>query len=150
MESVHDSRAQNDTKKKMVKDFLESTDNWVKKAGTKMETATNRMNAIVAKQCTFKPDINKTSKQLVQMNDKPNDFNQRSEFYEDRKQQRLQRIQKRVDKELLFRPQILQNFQKKHAHTKSAVSAPNFSIIRHSEDSGNMSLNRDLHDLRVA
>ena len=139
------SRSQRQTRKQMYEDFMDSTQNWQKKAEQKKETATNKVNNQISKQCTFKPYINKISQQIVQANNKPADFYQRSEYYEDRKQLKLQRVQKLADKELRFQPEI---YHRKPA-LKYGVKAPTFSDIKPSEGSGTLhdSINRDLHDL---
>ena len=86
----------------MYKDFMESTQNWQKKAEQKKETTMNKVNNQISKECPFKPKLNKISQQINQANNKPSDFYQRSEYYEDRKQMKLQRVQKMADKELRF------------------------------------------------
>jgi len=94
---------------------------------------------------------------LVAANQQPADFNIRSEFYEDRKQQKLSKIQKEMDKDLNFRPYILQtkpgtgllSYCLQHRQEQQ------YSAIQHSNDSQfkdslqETSLNKDLMEIRA-
>jgi len=62
LESVSTQKGKNEAKKKVFEDFLQSNQDWKKKADGKLAEITVQEEKRVNKACTFRPKIGKVSK----------------------------------------------------------------------------------------
>ena len=98
-------------------DFIKSSVDWNNSKVKKQEELSSAQEARIQQSCPFKPQISKMSKKMmraigqkgviqnVQVPD-PGNFENRNEFYQERKEQRLQVIESEMMKKCSFTPTL--------------------------------------------
>ena len=97
--------------------MVKSTSDWNSNKTRKQEERSEQALSLIKESCPFKPKISKMSKKMmrqigqkgviqnVQVPD-PTNFENRNEFYQERKEQRLQVIESEMMKKCSFQPTL--------------------------------------------
>jgi len=109
--------------------FDQTATEWKTERTRKQEARSTLREEQLKQQCTFKPQISKMSKKMMRQIGqkgviqnvqvlKPDKFENRTEFYQERKNHRLQAIHSEMMKNCSFHPQIFSKDAKGTLHTQ--------------------------------
>ena len=109
LQNITSKKERNEARQKILEGFLKNQQDHQDKKESRLAKSAIREQTRASEELTFKPIISQASKELVQNNkSRPGNFTDRNEYYEDRKKFHNTIVKNNMDKDMSFKPIILQ------------------------------------------